>query len=97
MTRRTAALCIVLQLGIGAAWADAPPPEEGRDGSGWRQETTGQWRGTGDNFGKGWRMTQDGQWRGTGENFGRGWRPSGDGGWRGTGENFGRGWEPRPR
>jgi hypothetical protein len=97
MTHRTAALCIALLLGIGPAWADTPPLEGARPGSGWRQDSAGQWRGTGENFGQGWRMTPDGQWRGTGENFGRGWRRDSAGQWRGTGENVGQGWAPRGR
>ena len=84
-------------LAIGAASAAPSPPVEDRPDAGWRQDSAGQWRGTGENFGKGWRATSDGQWRGTGENFGRGWRPSSDGGWSGTGENFGRGWAQRER
>jgi hypothetical protein len=95
--RQAAALCMIVFLGLGAAWADTPPPEDVRSGSGWRQDTAGQWRGTGENFGRGWRTTKDGQIRGTGENFGRGWRTTKDGQIRGTGENFGRGWEPRGR
>lgn len=97
LTRHLAALGIAILLGSASAQADAPPLNGDRPGAGWRQDSAGQWRGTGENVGRGWRGTKDGQWRGTGENVGRGWRMTKDGQWRGTGENVGRGWAPRGR